>query len=416
MTALRAYRSLPATAGVWFLMVGLLGRLPAAMLQIGTLLLVAAETGSLAAGGAAAAALALGQALGGPLVGRLADARGHRVVGLTTSVAQVVTIVALVLTSSSGAPLPAVLCAAVGTGLSIPQVGALARARWAGMLPGQREVFGTAMSYEGAVDETTYVLGPTLVGLVAAVASPAAAMLVAAALTAVFATGFALHPSAHRVGHDAHLEPAGGQRADLRSLWLLTALMFCTGMFFASMQAGVTATAVAAGSEAAAGLVYGAMGLTSAIAGLLTPALPARFSLPARLVVFPVVLLVCLAPVLLLSWTGPMGLPALVLCILLVGAAVAPTLITGISLGERTVPLARMSWAMTVLASGIVLGYGTAALLAGSTAQAYGPIGAFAVTAGAVVGAVLFAVVARPRLTRLPGLGQGAPAPAAPMA
>ena len=75
--------------------------------------------------------------------------------------------------------------------------------------------------------------------------------------------------------HEAEHVPSPPPRAaDLVSLWLLTALLFCVGGFFASVQAGVTSIAVAAGSEGAAGLVYGAMGVTSAIAGLLTAALP----------------------------------------------------------------------------------------------------------------------------------------------
>ena len=58
---------------------------------------------------------------------------------------------------------------------------------------------------------------------------------------------------------------------------------------------------------------------------------------------------------------------------------------------------------MTVMASGVVLGYATAALLGGLLAQEHGAIGAFTVTLVAVSCAVVLAVVARPRLRRLPG-------------
>ncbi|HET8971385.1 MAG TPA: hypothetical protein VFN19_10020, partial [Candidatus Nanopelagicales bacterium] len=275
---------------------------------------------------------------------------------------------------------------------------------WAGVV-NHRAVpagtFGTAMSYEGAVDETTFVLGPALVGLVVAAYAAPAAMLLAAGLTVVFATAFALHPTALLVGHHEAVRDAVPRRADLLSLWLLTGMMFCIGLFFASVQTGVTAIAIAAGSEGSAGLVYGAMGITSAIAGLLTAALPPRFTYPTRLVVFPAVLLLCVVPLLVLGASGSSSLGLLTAAVVLAGAAVAPTLITGFYLGERAVPLSRVSWAMTVMASGVVLGYAAAALLAGLLADAHGSIGAFGVTFCGVAVAVALAAAGHRRYTRL---------------
>jgi MFS family permease len=407
MTSLRAYRALPDAAGIWFLVVALLGRLPQAMSQIGVLLLITSTTGSLAAGGGAAATLALGQAGGGPIVGRLADRTGHRRIGLVTAVLQSVALCALVAVAASDASVGWSFAAAFLVGVTAPQVGALVRARWAGLVNHGRtpaSAFGVAMSYEGAADETTYVLGPALVGAVVAVASPEAAMLLAAAVTAVFAVGFALHPTSRMVGaHEAEHVPSSPQRgADLLSLWMLSALLLCVGGFFASVQAGVTSIAVAAGSEGAAGLIYGAMGITSAVAGLLTAALPRRFALSTRMVAFPVLLLVFVLPLVAIGVSGTLSLGLLCAAVVVAGMAVAPTLITALTIGERTVPLSRVSWAMTVMSSGVVLGYATAALFGGLLAQAHGAIGAFTVTFAAVACAVLLAVIARPRLARLP--------------
>lgn len=406
MSALRSYRALPAAAGWWFLVVGLLGRLPQAMSQIGVLLLITSTTDSLAAGGAAAATLALGQATGGPVVGKLADSTGHRRVGLATAVLQVLALCTLVAVAASGAAVGWSFAAAFVVGLTGPQVGALARARWAGLVNHGRMPaagFGVAMSYEGAADETTYVLGPALVGVVVALASPEAAMLVAAAVTVVFAVGFALHPTTRLVGaHEAeHVPAAPARTADLVSLWLLTAALFCIGGFFASVQAGVTSIAVTAGSGGAAGLIYGAMGITSAIAGLLTAALPPRFALHNRMVVFPMLLVVFVIPLVAIGVSGTLSLWLLCGAVVVAGTAVAPSLITALTIGERTVPLTRVSWAMTVLASGVVLGYATAALFGGLSAQAHGAIGAFAITFGAVVCALVLAAVGRRRFARL---------------
>src|SRR4051794_41625559 len=55
-----------------------IGRLPLSMVGLGSVLLVASETGSYGFGGAVAAAGAVTTALSGPVIGRLADTFGQR--------------------------------------------------------------------------------------------------------------------------------------------------------------------------------------------------------------------------------------------------------------------------------------------------------------------------------------------------
>src|SRR3954465_990219 len=55
-----------------------IGRLPLSMVGLGSVLLIAAQTGSYGLGGAVAAAGAVTTALAGPVVGRLADTFGQR--------------------------------------------------------------------------------------------------------------------------------------------------------------------------------------------------------------------------------------------------------------------------------------------------------------------------------------------------
>ncbi|MPZ96776.1 MAG: MFS transporter, partial [Propionibacteriales bacterium] len=69
MSPLTAYRRLFALAGPRYVTVAFLGRLPLAMSQLGTLLLVAGSTGSYAAGGVSAGALAVANAVGAPIAG-----------------------------------------------------------------------------------------------------------------------------------------------------------------------------------------------------------------------------------------------------------------------------------------------------------------------------------------------------------
>lgn len=95
------YARLPQLAGRAFLPVAFLARLPFSMLTIGTLLLVSSTTGSVAIGGLASAATALGTALGGPTQGALADRVGQRRVLLVAVPVATLAVLGLVLAASA---------------------------------------------------------------------------------------------------------------------------------------------------------------------------------------------------------------------------------------------------------------------------------------------------------------------------
>ena len=130
MSPLASYRRLFALAGPLYVLVAFLGRLPLAMSQLGTLLLVSGATGSYGAGGASAGALAVANAVGAPVAGNLADRVGQRRVVLVQSLAGAAGLVTLVSLSTAGTPWPVQAGAAAVTGLVLPQVGPLARVRW----------------------------------------------------------------------------------------------------------------------------------------------------------------------------------------------------------------------------------------------------------------------------------------------
>ncbi|MEV4948774.1 MFS transporter [Streptomyces sp. NPDC053755] len=196
---LRLYRDTLSVLGPALPAVSFLGRLPTAMCQLGSLLLVAETSGSLTTAGLAGGALAAGQTVAGPVVGRLADRRGQRGVVLTASLANAVLVTALVAAALAQAATGWLMLLGALAGASVPQVGPLARTRSVALVRrGGADDRGvaTVLSFEGTLDEVSFVLGPALVGVAAALAHPAAALLLAAALLATCGTAFALHPSA----------------------------------------------------------------------------------------------------------------------------------------------------------------------------------------------------------------------------
>lgn len=388
-TLLTRYAALPRLTSPFFLVAAFLARLPVSMSQIGLVVLVSTSTGSIGAGGFAAGFQAAGAAVGGPFVGQWADRIGQRPVLLVACLSNAVLTLAAVWAVLSGQPMALICLLAAASGATFPQIGSLIRARWVALTAGDGRL-RYAMSYEGAADETAYVLGPAAVSLMAALFDPAAAVITAALLVGVFGTYVALHPSAS-VSVPDHGPQTSAARLLLRpEVMLVVAGALCIGLFFGGMQTGVTAVATAAGAAGAAGGLYAVQGIGSALAGLGSAALPARFGMNQRFIVFAAGAALCVVPLLLVD--GVVGTLAVMLVL---GLFVGPYLITLYSLGEQQVPPNRVAVVMTLLSSGLVVGYAIGAAVGGSLADNHAPAAAFAVSLVAMSAATLVATLLR---------------------
>ncbi len=393
-SVLGRYRELPRLAGGEFLPIAFLARLPGPMTQIGTVLLVSTTSGSIALAGLAAGALGIGTALGGPVIGLLTDHHGQRTLIAPVATLNAVLTCALVIGVLRGLGGPLVMLIAFAVGLSSLPIGPLVRSRWISLTASDSAPSATpnatlsaAMSYEGAADEIAYIFGPALVSLLAAVASPAAAVLTSALLVGVFGTWVGLHRTSPSKGGLAF------EADDAVAVWhnpvivTLILIAMTIGSFFGGLQTGVTELANHAGLPASAGLVYSAMALGSAVAALATAALPARFTVFNRLALFAAAMAVLTVP---LIWIQ--SLTGVAAALLLLGAAVGPTLVTIYTAAQGQVSAARTGTTMTLLSSGLAVGYLIGSSSGGRLAQQHGGSAAFVVSMAAVtVGAVLAA-------------------------
>lgn len=399
MSPLASYRRLFSLAGPLYVLIAFVGRLPLAMSQMGSLLLVSSATGSYGAGGLTAGALAVANALCAPYAGGLADRLGQRPVVLVQSLVASVGLVVLVALTHAGAETPVLVFAAAVAGAFAPQVGPLARVRWrpiaAGQGPAHTRLVETAFSYEGAADEASFVLGPALLGVLVAVAAPEAGLLTAAGLLAVFGTAFALHPTADLTHRARHTTSSGARLVTTAFVVLFTGQLLI-GVVFGSVQAGTTVLATAAGHPGVAGLVHATLGIGSVLAGLAVAGLPEHVTHARRVLVSAAGLMLLSLPLLAVDSVG-----ALFWVVLVLGFVVAPYMISNFTLGERAAPVERVGAAMTLLASATGLGYALGSATAGRLADAAGHSGAFAVTVTAGAFAFALAVLSRALLTTL---------------
>ncbi|MFD7028795.1 MFS transporter [Streptomyces sp. NPDC059917] len=410
------YRKVIALTGPLLPVISFFARLPVAMSQFGSVLLVVQTSGSLATAGIVGGSLSAGQVVCGPLLGRLADRHGQRPVVLAAAAVNALATGALVAGALAG--LDTVPLAAIGavTGASIPLIGPLARTRSVALAhrAGADEgVIGAVHSLEGTLDEVSFVFGPALVGLAVLVAHPAVALAGAAVLVVAFGSAYALHPTASvTAGSPA---PTGAAKAARpRHPGIVHAVrgsLALQGAMFGACQAGIASLTDRLGAPGQAGIVYAAMGVVSAVVGLALGALPARFGLRLRWRTATGAALLLSAPLLFVD-----SLWSLYAVVTVLGAAYAPHLITAFALTERAVAPDRLAESMAFAASSLVAGQAVALAVSGRLAEWYGPAGAFAVAVGAAALCLVLALLARVPAARTHPAAADGGAPAGPAA
>ncbi|MBS1672344.1 MAG: MFS transporter [Actinobacteria bacterium] len=368
--------SLFRQVGLSYFVIAFIARLPFAMMVVGVLTVAVAARDSLALGGLTSAAVGLGTAVCGPLLGAAADRFGQRVVLSVAAVANAAALIAFALVVYSAMPDAIVLLCAVAIGATAPQVSPMSRSRLVTLIlertPAERRARTTSstMSYESAADETVFVFGPFLVGVLATAITPWMPLVIAAVLIVVFVGAFALHPTA---AHVSVQRTADGRAASPLSalfrprLLVVVAGMLGQGLFFGAMLTSLTSFMTEHGRPEEAGLLYGALGVGSAILALSVALLPARFSLPARWILFATILF---GGSLTLFWVDePIGM---LIALTVMGCGIGPTLVTLFSLGAALGPADRSATVMTMMGSALVVGQAIGAVATGQVAETGG--------------------------------------------
>jgi MFS family permease len=392
MSSTRGYGPLLRTSGALaFTVSALVGRLPIAMLGIGTVLLVEDRRSSYALAGLVSAAYAAGTALLGPALSRLVDRLGQRRVlpgALLVSAAGIVGLVALVGTS---APVWTLLVCALVMSACPSQLGSCVRARWSWALRRRPDEVPRAYAWEAVVDEVVFVLGPLVVVLCAAV-DPVVGLLAALGLGAV-GTGAFLALRATEPPVLPVVEGAGRNALASAGLRTLTVSMLCVGVLFGTVEVSMVAFAEQRGSGSGGGVLLALLAGGSAVAGLLYGTLHWRASQRRRLLLGTLVLALGLVPLLLapsVVWMAPAAL--------LAGFAISPVLIVAFGLVEDLVPPAARTEGFSWLNSGLGVGVAGGFAVAGAVAEQTGARAAFGIAVGGALAAGAVALLARDTL------------------
>jgi len=179
--SIAAYRGLFAEPALRRLAIAdAFARLPQGMVSL-TLLLVAAEHASMAVAGLVVAGYTLGQAVTGPVRGRLADRYGLAKVAACCSLGYALALLALLAAAITRAPAGLLIGVATTAGLVNPPLSPGMRSLWSARA-GARFA-QAAFALDAAVFDLSYITGPVLAGALATGLAPAAALGLMLALT-----------------------------------------------------------------------------------------------------------------------------------------------------------------------------------------------------------------------------------------
>jgi MFS family permease len=155
-------------------------RVPQGMVSI-TLLLVAAVHASMTTAGLVVAGYTLGQAVTGPLRGRMADRHGLARVCAVCGVLYAAAMTCLLAGSLASSPAGLLVAAAAAAGLAVPPLSPGMRSLWSAHAAGALR--HAAFALDAAVFDLAFITGPVLASSLAAGVAPAAAVAVLLALT-----------------------------------------------------------------------------------------------------------------------------------------------------------------------------------------------------------------------------------------
>ncbi|MBO1900774.1 MFS transporter [Leucobacter weissii] len=374
------------------------------MMVVGVLTLAVSARGSMQLGGLTSAMVGLGVACFGPLIGAAADRYGQRPTLLVLAAANSAALGLLAWVAYGGLPEWTLLLFAFLVGTTAPQTSPMSRTRLLGAIRStvrtedQPKTLSTALAFESAADEVVFVFGPVVVGLLATVFGGWAPVTGAAILSLVFVSAFALHrTSAPAVSASERLATL----APVRDLWrpeLLLVVLGATavGLFFGSTLTALTSFLRDRGIAEQAGLLYGVMGIGSAILAIGVAWLPPRFSLRTRWFVFSGV---TAAGTVLLQFVS--DVPGMAWTLALTGIGIGPLLVTVFSLAAARTPEGRSATVMSMVGTGIMVGQSSATAVTGLTA---GEVGTAAAMALPLASAVLAVGAALVNLVAFPGL------------
>jgi MFS family permease len=386
-----AFRRVLAAPGAPRLVLSaLVGRVPQTFTSLATVLLIRQYTGSFSVAGIVAGAEAVGAGAVTPFQGRLIDRLGQPRVLVPLAAGNAAGLALLAVVAVVGAPAIVLVACGLLAGACLPPLGACMRALWSALLDDGS--IDAAYSIDAILTEVLFITGPVLATVVIALASPAAALGVGAALVLGGTLAFA-STRASRTWHMHSPSRPAGWAISAPGMRTVVAVAVCVGTAFGALEVAVAAFARDRGSAATAGLLLAAMAAGSMVGGFWYGSREWRGGVTTRFLVAQSLLVVGFAALVL-----PRSLPVMAGVSFVSGFPIAPGTASLYRLVDDIAPAGMLAEAFTWLSTAVVVGAAAGSAIAGPVVQEVGIRAALAIPAAAVAAGAALALVRRTSL------------------
>jgi MFS family permease len=343
-----------------------MARMPFGMGGVALIIFVHSRTGSFGASGAVTGAYTICFALAGPILGRLVDRRGARLVLLPAATIAALAMVAIVALGEVGAPVAALVVAAAAAGAATPPISGVLRHTWPSLV--ERGELPAAYLFDAILIELVFISGQLATGVLAVAIDPAAPLIFAALLGVIGAAWFVSRPAVAAMvpAPKHHHSRAGALGSPAIRLLVITGIPI--GFTFGALDVALPAFGADHGSSAMGGLFTALLGVGSVIGALVYGVYSARLGdLRQACVRLAVAQPLLSLPLLLAPSPLAMTVPAI-----LAGAYAAPILTVRSRIAQISMPPGTGTETFTWLLLALMVGVSTGSSIAGPLVEADG--------------------------------------------
>lgn len=365
------------------------------MFSLAILLFVRQQTSSFLVAGLAVGAFTLVGALMSPVQGFVVDRIGQARVLIPAAICQGSLLIGFLFVVRAGPPAILIVALAALSGAALPPISGCIRALWPAVASDQ-QTLEAAYALDAITQEVIYTLGPLLVGTVAVLLSPSAALVLCALITLGGTLLFAASPLSRAWQGGMQPRARGGAlgSAGIRIV-LVSAVL--GGLIVGAAEVGLPALAIHVGSRGSAGIMLALFSIGSMLGGLLYASRGWSASVASRYAVVLMFAGLAMAPL-----AAADSLAAGILLSAIAGLGVAPMLSCQFSLVGALAPAGSTTEAFTWHRAATVGGIAAGTALGGALVEAAGVNTAFALGCGGAALAALLALLGRRRIESQP--------------
>jgi MFS family permease len=385
---LTPYRKLFATpGGLAFSIPGLIARLPIAMTYLSVTFIVLHETDSYTLAGSISTGAALLNAAFSPLWSRKADQIGQAKVLRLTIPPYIIFGLLFIYTITHSFPTLIWMTCIFMAEAFLPNISGLVRRRWLHTLEKEedgRQLINTAYSFEALVDEIVFIVGPLIASAAAISIAPQAGMYFAFSFMSV---GTGIYLLQKRTEPPPYPIVKSEKRSAVLKIPYVRAIFvpyIFLGVFFASATLSTIAFADQLNAKGSTGILLATWSAGSAVAAIINGAIETKITNGQKFVYLIVAMFFLTIPLLFVHSILVLGI-----VLFLSGLGVAPILVSGYAIVEKSVPAAKITESFAWVLAGLQIGNALPGPLSGYMIDNYGADKSFIVPVIALLFTIL---------------------------